>query len=197
MSKKSILILKIILIILVVFILLIAFLWLFYNKETGSFINDRIAADKNSASLLNRNNRIDNRLNQQNGEVNTVAEFTSIAKLAAERFGSYSSDTHNFANLRDTRYLMTDKMKQWTDDFISNLLIDNSLPQEYYGVTTKALSVNIISHNKKQDAEVVVSCQKIETKGSDNPISATEYEDLRIKMLFIGEKWLIDELRWE
>ena len=121
----------------------------------------------------------------------------SIAKLAAERFGSYSSDTHNFENLRDMKYLMTDKMKQQTDDLIDGLLIDNSLPQEYYGVTTNALSVKIISHNKKQDVEVVVPCQKVETKGRDNPISKTKYQSARIKMLYVNEKWLVDELQWE
>ena len=193
MSKKSIL--KIILIVLAVFILLIAFLWFFYNREASPAVNN--GADNRNYGSLNRNSSNNNSANQQNGAVNSTVEFMSIAKLAAERFGSYSSDTHNFENLRDMKYLMTDKMKQQTDDLIDGLLIDNSLTQEYYGVTTNALSVKIISHNKKQDVEVVVPCQKVETKGRDNPISKTKYQSARIKMLYVNEKWLVDELQWE
>ncbi|MCK4745044.1 hypothetical protein KAS41_03205 [Candidatus Parcubacteria bacterium] len=195
MSKKSIL--KIILIVLVIFILLIALLWFFYNREESPTVNNVAETDSRDHGSLNRNSNINNRANQQNREVNVAAEFTSIAKITTERFGSYSSDTYNFANLRDMKYLMTDKMKQWTDDLIDNLSAGDSVSLEYYGITTKALSAKVIIHNKKQDAEVVVSCQKIETKGRDNPNSKTKYQDARIKMLYVNEKWLVDELRWE
>ena len=196
MSKKSILILKIILIILAILILLIALLWFFYNKKDSPITNNEATVNERNNDFLNRNNNINSNINQQNSAVN-VAEFTSIAKLAAERFGSYSSDTHNFANLRDMQYLMTDQMKQWTDNFISNLSIDFLSPQEYYGVTTKSLSVETINYNEKQDAEVVVSCQRIEIKNKNNPIDEIRYQGVRIKMLYVNEKWLIDELRWE
>ncbi|MEA2065193.1 MAG: hypothetical protein U9O66_02760 [Patescibacteria group bacterium] len=195
MSKKFIL--KIVLIVFVVFILFIAFFWFFYNNQENFVANNNETTNKQNYGSLNRNNNVGSGVNQQNGEVNRAADFTIIANITAEKFGSYSSDTHNFENLRDMQDLMTDRMKQWTDDFIDNLSIDNSLPQEYYGVTTRALSVKIISHNEKQDVEVVVSCQKEEIKGRDNPISKIKYQDARIKMLYVNEKWIVDELQWE
>ena len=194
MSKKSIL--KIILVVLIIFILSLVFLWFFYKDNTPSNDNHNNIINNKNYNSLNRNSSVNN-TNQQINKVDSIVEFTSIAKLVAERFGSYSSDTHNFANLRDMRSLMTDKMRQWIDNLIDSLLIDNSLPKEYYGVTTKALSVKTVSYNKEQDVEVVVLCQKTETKGDNNPTSKTKYQDLKIKMIYIDKKWLIDELEWE
>lgn len=201
-------ILRILSVIIILFLLVLIFLWFYYKRTETKHVDDLdvvsqsknvsgrlIGAKKTSNDLPIQDNvgRQDGRDISENGELS----ITNTAILIASKMGSYSTDTFNFVNLRDLSNLMTDKMIDHIDDLI-NRLSDISDAGDYYGVTTKALSVDVINPDKIElgIVDVIVSCQRIEVMGKDNPVQKTKYQKLKIKLLKQGDKWLVDEAEW-
>ena len=128
------------------------------------------------------------------GEPYLEAGLKAIALTFAERLGSYSNQG-NFSNLEDLKGLMTVRMKAWSDNYIlTNKSSDNEV---YYGVTTKALSAQIISFEKSLGrAEVIVATQRQEAKGTTiNP--QIFYQDLKLNLVDSGDGWKVDRAEWQ
>jgi hypothetical protein len=122
------------------------------------------------------------------------AGLKAIAFAFAERFGSYSNEG-NYNNIESVNNLMTVRMKAWVDNY---RLQQSKLPQDstYYGVTTKALSININTFDETSGrSEIIVSTQRQESRGdTQNP--KVYYQDLKLDLVKTGEGWKIDVAQW-
>lgn len=205
-NKK--LIFKIIAVIVIALIVISIFLLFYYkkinSKDSNQKISDNIVHNNNNGNgFPENNNNINNNTNNNfNHNINIEetplpeVELKSIAIIIAERIGSYSTDTQNFANLDNIDSLMTDKMKKWLNNLKN---INDNKNSEYYGVTTKALSVKIVDIATLENgvAGVIVICQRTETKDKDNPVSKIKYQNLKMQLVKINEKWFADSIEWE
>lgn len=120
----------------------------------------------------------------------------AIARTFAERFGSYSNQGE-FENLADLKDLMTVKMRGWTDSYITSQRVEQANAVSYYGVTTIALSVSVISFDESLGrADVLVAAQRQEARG-DTTNPQLSYQNLLLKMVKTGDGWKIDEAIWQ
>lgn len=124
---------------------------------------------------------------------------SSISRLAAafaERYGSYSNQG-NFENLSDLESLMTEKMWAETDSFIQQSKASAGDSAVYFGVTTKAISVNIVSIDEVAGiAEITVGTQRRESSGSMADSSAIKYENLELTFWKVGGEWKVNAAKW-
>jgi len=118
------------------------------------------------------------------------ATLQSLAITFAERYGSYSTAT-SFANLYDVMDLMTASLKTETADFIAK----SQTSSDYYGVTTKALSVKIISSDENT-ASLEISTQRDESKGSPQN-SEVKYQTLLLTCLQENGVWKVAAALWQ
>lgn len=204
-NKK--LIAKIIVGVFFVSVLAASVLWFFGNKpgdeteKPANNLTNKNSAEGglptvsgNNANINNNNAKVPGTLGE--AEV-SVLDIESAAVFVAERLGSYSTDTANFKNLKDAQFLMTEKMRGEVDNMINNytkFLSNNN----YYGVTTKALSVELLNQSDLNNgvAKVIVSTQKVETIGKDNPSIKTKYQKMEMILIKDG-KWLVDSAIWK
>jgi len=130
------------------------------------------------------------------GEPELEANLKAIALTFAERFGSYSNQG-NFSNLDDLRDIMTVRMKAWSDNYIATNKFLSEDGQDYYGVTTKALSVQVVNFDDSLGrAEVMATTQRQEAKGSTiNP--QVFYQDLKLNLVDSGDGWKVDRAEWQ
>jgi multidrug efflux pump subunit AcrB len=124
---------------------------------------------------------------------------SSISRLAAafaERYGSYSNQG-NFENLLDLESLMTEKMWVETDNFIQQNEAGTNGESTYFGITTKAISVNIVEIDEGAGtAQITVGTQRRESSGSMADSSVIKYEDLELIFQRINDEWKVDEAKW-
>ncbi|HZJ41631.1 MAG TPA: hypothetical protein VFD51_01280, partial [Patescibacteria group bacterium] len=69
-------------------------------------------------------------------------DLVKTAKFIAERFGSYSNYS-NYSNFSDLEIFMTSKMKAWANNYVSDLKASIDGGDEYFGVTTNAISAKV------------------------------------------------------
>lgn len=124
-----------------------------------------------------------------------AATLRAVARTFAERFGSYSNQGE-FVNLKDLSSLMTVKMKGVADSYVASQQSGQD-PSSYYGISTTALSAKVISFDQSINrAEVVVSTQRQEAKGTTiNP--RTFYQTLSLALVDNGDGWKVDEAQWQ
>jgi len=92
---------------------------------------------------------------------------------------------------------MTDKMKDWSQNYINDAKAKKADTSIYYGIVTKS----IFSEAKQFDAdlgqaEVLVKTQRRESTGVSGN-SATFYQDIIIKYLREGSVWRVDGIYWQ
>jgi len=106
------------------------------------------------------------------------------------RFGSYSNSVR-FQNLKDLEYMYTPQMKYWVDNIINS----SAVSVDYYSVTTRALSAEIL-YQSSSAAEVMVNTQRQEvfTIGGD---SQMRYEKIRLELQKTGDTWKVDSVVWQ
>ncbi|HLC90055.1 MAG TPA: hypothetical protein VJG65_03780 [Patescibacteria group bacterium] len=121
------------------------------------------------------------------------AELKAVAMTFAERFGSYSSEG-GFSNLDDLKDLMTLRMKAWTENY---KIEKSGASGEYYGVTTQALTAEIISLDEDfGQAEILVNTQRREMRQKTiNP--DIFYQKLKLKLVKSQTGWKIDSAEWQ
>jgi len=196
MSRRSKIIIAVIAIVVVLLIVAGLIWWLIMRPQL-----DREAVNANQglqipAGLPNTPPGSVNTPEALLGEPELEAGLKAIALTFAERFGSYSNQG-NFSNLDDLIDLMTVRMKAWSDNYIAtNKLLPGDDP-DYYGVTTKALSVQILNFDKSLGrSEVTVSTQRQEARGNTiNP--RIFYQDLNLDLVDSGDGWKVDRAEWQ
>jgi hypothetical protein len=131
---------------------------------------------------------------------NNEADIKNSAIFVAENMGSYSIDTYDYINLRNSKLLSTNKMKVYIDNLISSYQKNNQNNNPYYGVTTKALSVEILTPETIESGgpvEVVISTQRIETTEEDTLVTSTKYKKMDAELIKNNDKWLVDSAKWQ
>jgi len=113
------------------------------------------------------------------------------ALSVAERLGSYSSD-QRFKNLDELQSFMTAKMQ---NDAKNMALKEISATTTYFGVSTRALSIKLISISDAQ-ASVLVQTQR-EVSSGDNPQPKIIYKNLALNFVKVDNKWLLDQAKWQ
>lgn len=121
----------------------------------------------------------------------TSSDVISLSKIFVERYGSYSNES-NFANTKDVLPLMTQKLASASQNYIDNAKV----PEGYYGITTRVVSVKVNSFDESAGVgTLLVSTQREESK--DSPQNATvKYQDIELKFIKEAGVWKIDSATW-
>jgi len=120
----------------------------------------------------------------------TATEFSveNLSRNYVERFGSWSTD-NQLHNLEELIPLSSAQMRVYLNsveaDYGNN---------DFKGVTTKSLSVKILSMDD-DSAQVMVGTQRIET---DKDLQENVYfQDAKVSVIKSGTTWLVDGIDWQ
>lgn len=114
----------------------------------------------------------------------------SLARFFIERIGSYSNQS-DFQNVDDVKPLMTARVQTWAE----GLKKQGTAGGGYRGVTTKALSLEVIDWKSKQSAVMRVSTQRQEQQ--DGAADRVYYQDAEVNLVYQGDGWLVDGVYWK
>ncbi|MFZ5365225.1 MAG: hypothetical protein ACOZBH_03450 [Patescibacteria group bacterium] len=119
-------------------------------------------------------------------------ELTNLAKIFAERFGSFSNQG-GFDNLDIVQSMATDSMKSWLVSQKKSLEQKYPISDAYYGVTTQSPIAKVLSYGEN-NASVLVTTQRQERKNGDE----NNYtQDIKIEFVKINGNWLINAAYWQ
>jgi hypothetical protein len=124
------------------------------------------------------------------GEEMDRADVSNTARFFVGMLGTYSSDA-KFQNIIDVKPMMTYKMQNWADDFIKRNI--STLEGDKESVTTQVVGVNLDYYSSRSvTAEVKTMKNKVNNSGQK-----MINENAIVKLVKIGDKWLVDSLNWE
>lgn len=192
MSRRN----KIIIIAVAVLVLIavfLIFLLISENNVPPINSNQNAALTNQRVSSLNAANlNINIAPLQVTKQPNTQSVLTALARVFAEKYGSFSSEG-NFENIKDLKSISTARLAALFDSYMSA----NPLSQtEFYGITTKAINTEIITLNAEEtDAQILVGTQRAETKGSGNP--RVFYQNIILRILKSDNLWKVDAADWQ
>lgn len=120
-------------------------------------------------------------------------QIINLAKSFTERYGSYSTDNDQ-VNIEESESFMTEQMNETANRLAARLASESST--EYYGITTKVATVNIVDFEEgSTSATVVVHTRRTETKGLENPVTFSQSARLQLKK--INNAWKVDTFSWQ
>lgn len=163
--------LGILLILIGLIIILLILYFSFIKKDRGSVIispNDP-AAETISESVgtttpgdIPRNyQKYD--VSQEADHVFNQTDLAKRAKYFTERFGSYSNQS-NYENFSDLEIFMTKDFASWSVSYVKQLRENAPSFETYYGISTRALTTEIISYDEKNaQAEIIVLTERSES----------------------------------
>lgn len=126
--------------------------------------------------------------------VDPFASIEAIARSFAERFGSFSNQS-NFENITDLRPFMTDKMRDWAENYIAQIQAKRIDMVSYTGTTTRALSSKIIAQNKNS---ATVSVMTTRRESTTSPSSDKIYQqNLELRLVRENGIWKVDQAEWQ
>lgn len=181
---------KTIIAVIIILILLFLIYWFFLRTKSSDIEN--VASSPPPVALIPQKNQSATPPPPVEGEEKTKADLNRLAAAFAERFGSYSNQGE-YANLLDLKPIMTEKMENWADEYIAKSKAETTDISIYSGVTTRAVSVKIISLNDKNGtAKVVVNTQR-EKMGE---VKEIYYQNLELEFQKITEEWKVNKALW-
>jgi hypothetical protein len=125
------------------------------------------------------------------------ADLERMAKSFAERFGSFSNQS-NFANIKDLKLFMSEKMKTWADAYIEKNKKNDPANQVYYGLTTKAVTAKARTYdNTKGEALIVVETRRREAIGVSNNSSRLYNQSIHVSFVKENGAWKVDSAFWQ
>jgi len=123
-------------------------------------------------------------------------DLVKISQAFAERFGSYSNYS-NYSNFSDLKIFMTDTMKAWADKYVSDLRSSSQSADEYYGITTKAVTSIVEQYNDAAGtASILVTTQRRENSSQVNE-GQVFLQKIQIGLKKIAGEWLVDRAYWQ
>jgi hypothetical protein len=123
-------------------------------------------------------------------------DIERLARSFAERFGSFSNQS-NYSNITDLEMFMSEKMKQWAEDYVKKNSKENPGSLVYYGLTTKAVSVTTKNFDDaKGTASILVSTRRREAMGMTNNTSKLFNQDITINFVKERGAWKVDSANW-
>lgn len=195
MSRKQ----KILIVVVGVLVILGLFYWLFL-RESFTPQSPTTKTNVNVVALppvtLPNSTTVSATVPEASAEEKLRSSISRLAAAFAERYGSYSNQG-NFDNLSDLESLMTEKMWAETENFIEQSKASAGDSSVYFGITTKAISVNIASIDEGAGtAKITIGTQRRESSGSMADSSAIKYEDLELFFLKVNDEWKVDTAKW-
>jgi len=110
-----------------------------------------------------------------------------MAKIFIERYGSYSTD-NDYQNIREVETLVTPNL--WAT--LSKKIGTPINGGDFYGVTTKAVTTNILDWAK---TSAVVEINAMRTENMNGTIS-TSNQKVKVTVLQSGDQWVVDKFEW-
>ncbi|MBI5369676.1 hypothetical protein HZA85_00570 [Candidatus Uhrbacteria bacterium] len=177
-----------------VLLLLIVWLFLFLRRPSATPASSEpvLTEDQKHIPEISQPTLKDEELKkeQQTREVSVGA--TTLAKLFAERYGSYSNEAH-FQNLFDVMPLMTESFAQKTKAFVAS----TTLPDTYYGVSTRVLTVKVEAlDDAAGTATISMQTQREVAQGSTQNVNVM-YQEIRLSLVKQAGVWKVDSADWQ
>jgi hypothetical protein len=123
-------------------------------------------------------------------------DLIKTSQAFVERFGSYSNYS-NYSNFSDLKIFMTSSMKLWADNYVKELRASVKGGEEYYGITTIALTGYVEEYSDVNGtADVVVTTQRKESTSQVND-GASYVQKIDISLKKIQGEWLVDTAYWQ
>jgi len=124
----------------------------------------------------------------------TASDLEKIAQAFAERYGSYSNYS-NYSNFSDIKIFMTSDMKLWAENYVEELKDSSQGSEEYFGVTTDAISSQVLEENNN---EVVVLVSTLRRESGNRVDEGDAYnQNIEITLQKVNGSWLVDSAYWQ
>lgn len=177
----------------------------FFNRSSspeGSGNNQHTAADTNTSSgTLPSTNTTPTPTGE---ETPTPEEETTqtdndeesvvrLARIVVERYGSFSN-TSNYENITRLEPFMTEQFQQTSLAYIESQS-NNASVDEFYGVSTRAVSFSLEQFVPQESATVRVSTQRVETRTGQEVRTFTQ--DALVYLLNVEGNWKVDNIVWQ
>ena len=121
-------------------------------------------------------------------------DLARMAGSFAERFGSYSNQS-GFSNLSDLEIFMSQRMRKWAANYIDDHR--QSVPEIYYGITTKAIAETINEFDEDGGrASVAVQTRRREASGTTSNYTQAFNQDITITFIKEMGAWKVDSANW-
>ncbi len=134
-------------------------------------------------------------ISQEKEHTFNTRDLVKRAKYFAERFGSYSNQS-NYENFSDLELFMTEDFASWSVSYVKQLRENAPSFQSYYGISTRALSTEVINFDDKEGkAEINILTERNESsfEGSQEPYR----QNILLKFEKVNNDWLVDAAYWE
>ncbi len=124
-----------------------------------------------------------------------AAAALRVARVFIERYGTYSN-RNDFENIINVKPFMTSGFQKESDALIAKsggLNAKNTDP--FYGITTTVLSVKSEQYSERKAAQVRVSTQRSEIKGTNE--QRTFMQEVLVNMVYSDGSWKVDQIAWQ
>lgn len=129
---------------------------------------------------------------EQSVEQTAQASALRIARIFAERYGTYSN-RNNFENITSLAPFMTQGFYQQSQEFIAEQ--ESADPSaERYGITTNVASIEMSNFTPEETAVVRVVARRIETVGSADP--RIFEQEAEVVLRFVENTWRVQNFEW-
>jgi hypothetical protein len=188
----------------IILLALIIYFLFFYDFGSGGKFFEKKEGTGGNTSQDNFLIELDNRSAGGNNELAFESQKNDVIKLDieqlaagfAERFGSYSNQS-DFRNITDLKIFMSDNMKAWSLEHTAGLRDENKLGEEYYGITTKAVSQKSTEYDETLGkATVVVNTRRAEASDVFENTTKVFNQDLTVNFIKEGGEWKVDGVVW-
>jgi hypothetical protein len=127
----------------------------------------------------------------------TKEDLRRMAASFSERFGSYSNQS-NFSNIIDLKIFMSQDMKKWADQYVSQQRQEELTNDIYYGITTKAIAQEVVTLDDDiGQAIILVKTRRREAISSTSNISNVFDQDIIINLTRERGAWKVSSASWQ
>lgn len=198
---------KLILIILAVVVLitggLLAF-WFTQGKKPATNTNTNQAVNVANTNTTAGNTNVGTNTNSSTtntnaGEAPGIDDDTDqqslirLSKLVVDRYGTFSN-RNNFQNITSLEPYMTDAFQQSSAKYISEHQ-NTGVAEDFYGITTSALTADIVSYTKGKAAVIDVGSRRVETKTGQEQYVYTAHALVRFQS--VEGNWKVNAVEWQ
>lgn len=126
-------------------------------------------------------------------EMNQESQVLAIARTFAERYGSFSNQG-GFLNLLDLEAISTDSLNRE----LRQSYVDREKEEvgEYFGVTTRVVSLKVEAIDSDSSARVRAETQREEARGNTTS-KRVYYQAITLELVKVGNVWKVDSVKWE
>lgn len=122
-------------------------------------------------------------------------EIRQTAIRFIERWGTYSSQS-TLDNIKSLDSSMTEKLRAYSEQYMTQIRNDHPYQDGYYGITTKVATFDMLNIDLSAgSAELHVNTRREETIKNAEPVAFTQDAEIHLKR--VSGTWLVDGVFWE